>query len=572
MVHNTLETPAPENSRERSVETHSRPPQCSSVPAVGEQPVETQRAPHRPHRPARLAKSAKRAFSAVGPTLVLLGFGAVFLIGHRNDWRIPKFASLVGTASVEVDDWCSDHAVPASICVACDPQLMPPKKDFGWCTTHGVHNCVLDHPRLAELKQPPKPALLRADRHRAETALAAADRQENNSRCTLYRSRIQFASVESVRQAGVDIGLVERDRIIESVRGNGEVVYDPTRKASLAARVPGSVWSVEKNIGDSVRQGELLALIDATAVGQAKSDLLRSLAEEHLQQKNVARLRGARGAVAGSRILEAEAALAKARADVLNAEQAIRNLGLAIDADQLRGLSEEAVIDRLRLLGVPEAARSKLAPEVATANLLPLVAPMDGTVIGRSVSLGEVVDSSRELFQIADTGQMWLQLSLPLESVERLEVGQMIRFTPDGSDRMHEGKLDWISTGADPNTRMIDVRAVLDNRDGTLRDRTFGTGEVILRDTGDAIVVPSAATHWEGCCNIVFVRDKDYFASPESPKVFHVRSVRLGATDGDKTEVIAGVLPGEVVAVQGSDVLRAQLLKAGLGAGCCVEE
>ncbi len=95
---------------------------------------------------------------------------------------------------------------------------------------------------------------------------------------------------------------------------------------------------------------------------------------------------------------------------------------------------------------------------------------------------------------------------------------------------------------------------------------------MILREAADAIVVPDAATHWEGCCNVVFVRDKNYFASPQSPKVFHVRSVRLGVTDGGKTEVIAGVLPGEVVAVEGSDVLRAQLLKSGLGAGCCVEE
>jgi multidrug efflux pump subunit AcrA (membrane-fusion protein) len=132
--------------------------------------------------------------------------------------------------------------------------------------------------------------------------------------------------------------------------------------------------------------------------------------------------------------------------------------------------------------------------------------------------------------------------------------------------------LDWISTGADQHTRMIDVRAILDNQDGRLRDRTFGTGKVILRDANDAIVVPSEATHWEGCCNVVFVRDKDYFANPDSPKVFHVRSVRLGATYQGKTEVIAGVLPGEVIAVEGSDVLRAQLLKNGLGAGCCVEE
>jgi cobalt-zinc-cadmium efflux system membrane fusion protein len=64
-----------------------------------------------------------------------------------------------------------------------------------------------------------------------------------------------------------------------------------------------------------------------------------------------------------------------------------------------------------------------------------------------------------------------------------------------------------------------------------------------------------------------------YFDSPDSYKVFHVRSVRLGAINGKYTEVIAGVLPGEVIATAGSDVLRAQLLKNNLGAGCdCVRQ
>lgn len=520
----------------------------------------------------RFGYYTQKAFAAIGPLLVLIGFAAVFYFGHQNEWRVPKFASVIGTANPEIDDWCSDHSVPASICVQCNPELMPFNQDFGWCSQHGVHNCVLDRPELAELKKQPSPELLEEQRHRAETALAAGSRKENNSRCTLYQSRIQFTSVESVRQAGVDIGLVERDRIVESVSGNGEIVYDPTRKASISARVPGSVWAVEKNIGDVVRAGELLALIDATTVGKLKSELLHVLAEERLQQVNVSRLKGARGAVAGARIIEAEAALAKARADVLNAEQAIRNLGLPIDADDLRQLSEEEVIRELRLLGIPPAYQARIDKMAASTNLLPVVAPMSGTVISRSVSLGEVVDTSVHLFEIADVSQMWLKLSVPLEAIAQLAIDQTIRFTPDGSGRTIEGKLDWISTGADQHTRMIDVRAILDNRDGRLRDRTFGNGRVILRDVADAIVVPNKATHWEGCCHVVFVRDKNYFASPQSAKVFHVRSVRLGASYQGKTEVIAGVFPGEVVAVEGSDVLRAQLLKNGLGAGCCVEE
>ena len=120
---------------------------------------------------------------------------------------------------------------------------------------------------------------------------------------------------------------------------------------------------------------------------------------------------------------------------------------------------------------------------------------------------------------------------------------------------------------------MVQVRAVLPNMDGYLRSETFGTGRVILRSEPDAIVIPKGSSHWEGCCQVVFVRDRHYFDSPESYKVFHVRSVRLGATNSNYTEVIAGVLPGEVIATVGSDVLRAQLLKNNLGAGCdCVAE
>jgi multidrug efflux pump subunit AcrA (membrane-fusion protein) len=90
-----------------------------------------------------------------------------------------------------------------------------------------------------------------------------------------------------------------------------------------------------------------------------------------------------------------------------------------------------------------------------------------------------------------------------------------------------------------------------------------------LREEKEAIAVPNEAIHWEGCCHVVFVRDKGYFDSKDSPKVFHVRTVRPGTRNGTFTEIIAGVLPGEVLATKGSDVLRAELLKNSLGEGCC---
>ena len=502
----------------------------------------------------------------LGPTLVLLGFAAVFYFGHRNDWKIPKFASLTGTARPVVKDWCEEHSVPESICVECDPTLMPKGPDYGWCPEHGVHNCPLHHPDVAQLKE--TPTVFPLDLDRAARALSIAPRKENNSACEVYKKRIQFASVESVRQAGVDAELVERQPITESIHTSGAIVYDPTRKASLASRVAGSVWTVEKNVGDSVAKGEVLAIVDSAEVGGLKTALMRSLAERKLQSQNVSRLTEAREAIVGSRILDAQAAYSKAQADVLSAEQSLRNLGLPVQVTALQSLSEQEVLDQLRLIGIPDSFRARLSGQLSSSNLMPIYSPLDGVVLERTVAPGEVVDSTRILFQIADVRQMWLTLNVPLENMNQLTIGQTVAFRADGSRETIRGKLDWISTSADKTTRMLQVRAVLNNSEGRLRNETFGTGEVILRSESDAIVIPTGSSHWEGCCQVVFVRDKCYFDSPDSYKVFHVRSVRLGAINGKYTEVIAGVLPGEVIATAGSDVLRAQLLKNNLGAGC----
>jgi cobalt-zinc-cadmium efflux system membrane fusion protein len=118
----------------------------------------------------------------------------------------------------------------------------------------------------------------------------------------------------------------------------------------------------------------------------------------------------------------------------------------------------------------------------------------------------------------------------------------------------------------DEKARTVKARANLANTDGRLRAGTFGLGQVALREEKNAIVVPNEAIHWEGDCFVVFVRDKN-FLEKDAPKVFHVRQVRVGTRDAQNTEVIAGVLPGELVATRGSGILRAELLKNDLGAG-----
>jgi cobalt-zinc-cadmium efflux system membrane fusion protein len=327
------------------------------------------------------------------------------------------------------------------------------------------------------------------------------------------------------------------------------------------------MFRVYKQVGDSVRQGAVVALVDAAEAGRNKSEFLQALAELRLKTRNFdgLSLAATGGAVPERRLRESETALNEARIRLTAAQQALTNLGLPIELESLQALTEAQLAGRLRFLGLPKGLTNDFDSKT-TGSLLPVTAPLDGILVSRDVVAGEVVDAAKVLFVVADTRTMWLNLDLRLEDARRVALGQEVRFWPDGG-RQANGRVTWISTEADRQTRTVKLRASLENGTGRLRANVFGTGKVILHKESQTVVVPSTAVQWEGCCHVVFVRDKD-FPREGALKVFHVRTVRLGARDEKQTEIIAGLLPGEVVVTRGSSLLRAELLKDNLGEGC----
>ena len=77
----------------------------------------------------------------------------------------------------------------------------------------------------------------------------------------------------------------------------------------------------------------------------------------------------------------------------------------------------------------------------------------------------------------------------------------------------------------------------------------------------EAMVVPKDAVQWEGCCNVVFVQ--------KSEAVYEPRKVNLGIDAGNVYEVLGGVSAGEVIVTQGSFLLKTEIMKGSIGAGCC---
>lgn len=532
-------------------------------PPAREPVIVLQPAPSVPPAPRRNPVGAVLGFiaGAIPTLLVLAGAGAVGWWGHHTNWTLPKFSELNGTVK-EKDDWCSEHNVPESQCVECDDSLMPKPMTRGWCKLHGVSECVLCNPKLAQLST--TPVVTRADLDRAKRALDFTDRVSNTSNCLTHLRRIQFATAADADKAGITVEPVWTAPAVEFVSGPGELGYDQTKVAHLSARTPGTVWKVYKHLGQDVKAGDVLALVDAAEVGKTKAELLQALATLQLKEQTLASIKESGGAVPVARVREVEAAVREAEIRVGAGCQALTNLGLPLKASDVRTFSVDQLQTKLHLLGVP-ADIAETLEKTATTNLLPIVAPLDGRVMSREVVAGEVVDTTRIIFEVVDTRSLWLTLDVKGEDAHRVMVGQTVRFRPDNGRGELNGKLAWRSSQADPKTRTVKVRADIADPEQKLVSNTFGSGRVILREEEKVVSVPNEAVQWEGCCNVVFIRDKDYLKSDY--KVFHVRKVRIGAKSEANTEIV-GVLPGELVVTKGSGLLLTELLRGNLGEGC----
>ncbi|MFO0937559.1 MAG: efflux RND transporter periplasmic adaptor subunit [Gemmataceae bacterium] len=501
-------------------------------------------------------------FGSIPTLLVLAGLGAVGWWGNHYGWSLPKFSELKGEIKPK-DDWCSEHNVPESECVECDESLLPKPADRGWCKLHGVPECVLCNPSLAEVTI--TPVVTSADLDRAKRALDFTSRVSNTSNCRTHQRRIQFATAADADKAGITVEPVWTSPAVEFVSGPGELGYDQTKVAHLSSRSSGTVWKVFKHIGQDVNAGDVLALVDSAEVGKAKAELLQALAALQLKEKTFANIKESSGSIPAVRYREAEAAVRDAEIRVGAGCQALTNLGLAIKAVDVRALNLEQLQSRLHLLGIPGEIAATLE-NTATTNLLPIVTPLAGRVVSREVVAGEVVDTNRILFQVVDTRSLWLTLDVKGEDAHRVRMGQTVRFRPDNGREELTGTITWRSTQADPKTRTVKIRADIADPGQALVSNTFGSGRVILREEEKVISVPNNAVQFEGCCHVVFIRDRNYLKSDY--KLFHVRKVRIGAKDEKNTEIIAGVLPGELVVTKGSGLLLTELLRGNLGEGC----
>ena len=173
-----------------------------------------------------------------------------------------------------------------------------------------------------------------------------------------------------------------------------------------------------------------------------------------------------------------------------------------------------------------------------------------------------VVQEGQLLFKVSDLSKMWVKVNVKDDDASRVKVGHLLKFITNnkGNPQSFDGRVFWLGSEVDDRTRMVSLLGEIDTKNDLLRNNTYGQALIRIHDKADVVVVPKASIQWEGCCHVVFVKLKD--------DVFAPRKVKLGYEGKDFFEVEAGLMEGEIVVTRGSFLLKTEILKSSIGAGC----
>jgi Cu(I)/Ag(I) efflux system membrane fusion protein len=219
---------------------------------------------------------------------------------------------------------------------------------------------------------------------------------------------------------------------------------------------------------------------------------------------------------------------------------------------------EAAAVQRLRLLGMPEALIAEVGRTGRVRNIVTISTPVAGAIQTLDVRQGMTVAAGQTLAQVAGLSSVWLNAQVPEALAGQVRVGQaaQARFAAFPSDSF-AGRVTAILPTAQMESRTLQVRIELANRGGRLRPGMFATVR-LGGETHPALFVPSEAVIRTGRRDLVMLAgDGGRFQAVE---------VKIGREDQGRTEVLAGLGEGQKVVASGQFLIDAEASLSGLQA------
>ena len=342
-------------------------------------------------------------------------------------------------------------------------------------------------------------------------------------------------SKEDMKKFGIEVKKVKAGEIEQHIRVPGEIVINSDSLAHIVPRVPGIAQQVKKNLGDFVKKGEVMAVIESRELADIKAAYLTSIEsyelaepyfkrEERLWKKKIS---------SEQDYLDAKKAYAEAKIEMNKAKYKLSALGFSME--NINNLPSES-------------------PHLFTSY--EITAPFNGTIINKHITLGEVVKEDDDIFVVANLDTVWVDLRIPQKDAASVKKGQLVIISDKSGLTKTEATVDYVHSLIDEQTRTKLARVVLDNESGQFLPGTFVSATVQVGNSETDVVVDKKVLQDIDDKTCVFV---------QTDHGFEPRPVMIGRSNDTCVEIIDGLESGEIIVTENSFRVKAQFEKAAAG-------
>ena len=381
---------------------------------------------------------------------------------------------------------------------------------------------------MNRLRLPPTPlllaAILVAGCHKSQAAAEPGAAQPPAGEVWL--------SPQQVADAKVEVKTVKEEDVDDTILTSGRVTLDDQRSGHIFSPVTGRVVKITAQLGQRVKKGDPLAMIESPDIGTAVSDVHKAQADMIAAQHDYQRKKDLFEQKAGS------------AADLEAAEDNYRKAKAELE----RAVQKQAL---LRVGGVDAVTQTYTLPS-----------PIDGEVLMRDINPGIEVQgqysggATKELFTVGELDKVWVLADIYEMDLARVHVGTpAVVSVVAYKNKTFRGQVDWVSGMLDPNTRTAKVRCTFDNAERLLRPEMYSTVQISV-DQKKALAIPRNALLRLGEYKVVFIQ------VGEEPGRVRFQRVPVDVDEGESSqwlEVRHGLEPGQKVVVNGAILLSQKL-------------
>lgn len=328
-------------------------------------------------------------------------------------------------------------------------------------------------------------------------------------------------TARQIADAGIEIARPSVGGVAGALEVPALVQGDPQSLQVISATIGGRLVQLTRNLGQFVRRGDSLAVIESREAASLNAEVEAARARLSLAQS------------------------------ILRREQ--RLFAERVSPEQDLIAARTAAIEASIALRLAQQQLGATGGQAGALNRVAMRSPISGQVIARPATLGQTVDANAELYRVANLSRVTIAASISPADASRVRPGTRVEVTAAG--RRQEGRVTFVSPVLDESTRLVPVIAALDNAGGQWRVGEPVTAAFLLAATGDrSVAVPSTAVQTVENRTVVFVR---------TPAGFRAHPVTTGRRNGDLVIITSGLTGAEQVATTNSFTLKAELGKSG---------